>query len=655
MTRPPCRGASRALCTSATRASVALALIAASSTAAAQDGETPLSSAFNAHNLHLAAFDGDLRDPLLLQRPGRLTQWDWFVGGAFEYASAPLKRYETNAQGEVFSSAVLDSVIALDISGGVTFHERFRLDVAFPLFLASYDGNRDYQGVDMGDIRLNGLVSILAPDAWEDTGVGLGAYARMDIPSGAKRDYLGSRTVAGGGGVAMTYGFKGLTATAELGITFRPTVDLDNLVGADTLDVGLGIGYMVHKTTSLNLETTIDAALQRSRQLGTGSPVELIASLRHRQPGGGFLMVGGSAGLSRAAGAAAFRVFIGGGFGRIQVPPPKDGDGDGIVDVNDTCPDVPETVNAWLDEDGCPDQLADLDVSVLFDGKPIEGAEIDLSVGEMEQPERMVSRDTARRKEGLMPDQEVSASARLGKCLAGDGGLTLAEGANSLPITLRPLRQAKVTYQITDLEGKPLPGAVATWKTDEGGCADAAGYQLGPQGRFEHQMGVGTHTLFVNAPGYRIHREEVTLAPGDIHVVEIRMQSTRVKVDRKRIDILERVFFETGLATIKPESYSLLDEVASVILAANVGRVRVEGHTDDRGADEANMDLSQRRADSVRRYLIEKGVPEAQLIAVGYGETQPIVTNATAAGRAENRRVVFTLLDQADQTIETQE
>jgi outer membrane protein OmpA-like peptidoglycan-associated protein len=634
---------------------VLLALATSPSLAVAQEAADSLDGAFNAHNLHLAAFDGDLRDPMLVQRPGRLTQWDWFIGGAFEYASAPLVRYETNADGDVFSNPVLDNVVALDLSGGVTFHERFRLDVAFPLFLASYDGNRGYQGVDMGDIRLNGLVSIISPDKWEDTGVGLGAFARIDIPSGAKRDYLGSRTVAGGGGVAMTYGYRGFTATAELGVTFRPSIVLDNLVGADSLDVGVGIGYMVHETTSLNLETTIDAALQRSRELGTGSPVELLGSLRHRQPNGGFLTVGAAGGLSRAAGAARFRIFVGGGFGRIQVPPPKDMDLDGLVDELDACVDKPETVNSWRDDDGCPDQLSDLDVQVVFEGKPLPGAEIELNVGETDQTEKMVSRDTPRRKEGLQPEQEVVASARFGNCLAGDGSVTLAEGLNVLDISLRPLRQAKVIYQITDVEGKPLADAVATWKTDEGGCADAGGYPLGPDGRFEHPMGVGTHTVFVNAPGYRIHREDVTLAPGDVHVIEIRMQSTRVKVDRKRIDILERVFFETGLATIKPESYSLLDEVATVIQAANVGRVRVEGHTDDRGADEANMDLSQRRAESVRRYLIEKGVPEAQLIAVGYGETQPIATNGTAAGRAENRRVVFTLLDQADQTIETQE
>jgi OOP family OmpA-OmpF porin len=67
------------------------------------------------------------------------------------------------------------------------------------------------------------------------------------------------------------------------------------------------------------------------------------------------------------------------------------------------------------------------------------------------------------------------------------------------------------------------------------------------------------------------------------------------------------------------------------------------------------LDLSQRRAASVRRYLIGRGVPEAQLVAEGFGELQPIATNTTAAGRAQNRRVVFKLIDQESQVIEVQQ
>ncbi|MCS6948162.1 MAG: OmpA family protein, partial [Steroidobacteraceae bacterium] len=73
-------------------------------------------------------------------------------------------------------------------------------------------------------------------------------------------------------------------------------------------------------------------------------------------------------------------------------------------------------------------------------------------------------------------------------------------------------------------------------------------------------------------------------------------------------------------------------------------RIEVAGHTDDRGSDAYNLDLSQRRAEAVRDYLAKAGVANP-LSARGYGESQPIASNADAAGRAQNRRVVLRVLD----------
>jgi OOP family OmpA-OmpF porin len=73
-------------------------------------------------------------------------------------------------------------------------------------------------------------------------------------------------------------------------------------------------------------------------------------------------------------------------------------------------------------------------------------------------------------------------------------------------------------------------------------------------------------------------------------------------------------------------------------------QVELQGHTDSRGADAYNLELSQRRADSVRDYLISQGLDARRLQARGYGETQPIADNATKAGQAENRRVVMKVI-----------
>lgn len=635
------------------RSSLPLALLFVHLPALAQDEE--LQRAFDAHHLFLAAFDGDLRDPLLVQRPGRFRQWDWFAGAALEYANAPLVRYDViSGEEDPVRSDVLDHVLALNLSGGVAFHERFRLDIAAPIYFSSFDGNGDFQGVDFGDIRLTGMVPILMPNEF-DEGFGLGVVGQLDIPSGAKRDFLGNRTVTGGGHIAASYAISGFTATASLGAYFYPSIDLENLVGADVFRTGLGVSYKVHSTTSIGLETTIDAAFKRNDETGTASPVELLATVRHRRPSGAHLLAGGGAGLTDGAGAARFRLFVGAGFGKVGEPPPKDLDGDGLYDDVDACPADPENINTWKDDDGCPDELANLAVQVLLDGKPVPGAEISLSTAESEDIETMLAEATPRRKEGLTPGTELEARATSGLCLAGDGEIELQEGENSLDILLKPIRSGKVIYELVDPKGNPVKDAVATWRTTGVGCVDSGGYQLGADGRYEHPIGAGSHSVFVDAPGYRIFREDVSIQPGDVYVIRTTMQPTKVALDKKEIKILEAVYFETASDVIMPQSFDLLNEVADTILGNAVGRVRVEGHTDDRGNDEYNRDLSQRRAESVRRYLMGRGVPETQLEAMGFGELQPIAPNTTAAGRAQNRRVVFTLLDQASQVIEVQD
>jgi OOP family OmpA-OmpF porin len=109
--------------------------------------------------------------------------------------------------------------------------------------------------------------------------------------------------------------------------------------------------------------------------------------------------------------------------------------------------------------------------------------------------------------------------------------------------------------------------------------------------------------------------------------------------------VLRGVGFDSNAATLTPESRPELDGVAEDLRKHPRLRVELQGHTDSRGAEVYNFDLSQRRADAVRNYLITLGVSPDQLVARGYGETQPIADNETAEGRAENRRVVMSVID----------
>lgn len=109
-----------------------------------------------------------------------------------------------------------------------------------------------------------------------------------------------------------------------------------------------------------------------------------------------------------------------------------------------------------------------------------------------------------------------------------------------------------------------------------------------------------------------------------------------------KIEIKERVYFDTGKATIQERSHALLDDVAQVLRShPEVAKVVVEGHTDNTGARAFNQKLSQDRALAVRAYLVGKGIEPERLEAKGYGQTRPVADNKTAAGREQNRRVEF--------------
>ena len=118
-----------------------------------------------------------------------------------------------------------------------------------------------------------------------------------------------------------------------------------------------------------------------------------------------------------------------------------------------------------------------------------------------------------------------------------------------------------------------------------------------------------------------------------------------IEITDKMIVLKEKVFFAFGKAIIKPESYPLLNEVAQALKDHPTFVIRIEGHTDNVGSAKANKRLSQQRADSVRKYLISKGIEPSRLTAVGYGPDRPIDDNSTEAGRAINRRVEFHIVN----------
>lgn len=105
------------------------------------------------------------------------------------------------------------------------------------------------------------------------------------------------------------------------------------------------------------------------------------------------------------------------------------------------------------------------------------------------------------------------------------------------------------------------------------------------------------------------------------------------------VNLPDGVTFDTGSYSLKPAFRATLDQVAASLIQYPNSLIDVYGHTDSTGSDSYNQALSQNRASTVMNYLIAKGVPAARIRAQGFGETMPVADNATAEGRAKNRRV----------------
>ncbi|MBN2192649.1 MAG: OmpA family protein [Polyangiaceae bacterium] len=122
----------------------------------------------------------------------------------------------------------------------------------------------------------------------------------------------------------------------------------------------------------------------------------------------------------------------------------------------------------------------------------------------------------------------------------------------------------------------------------------------------------------------------------------------RVEVRDNKIEIREKIQFEYNKATILEVSFSLLNEIADVIKKnSHIKKIQIEGHASSEGNDAYNLRLSDQRAKAVMEYLVKTGgVPEASLVAKGFGETRPLDPADTEEAREKNRRVEFNIIEQ---------
>ncbi len=561
----------------------------------------------DAHGFRLGTFTPDPIVPLQLNTPGRAPQHTWYAAGVAEWAESPLVAVYYGNTGTV---SLLDDVLAANLAGGWNATEAVRLNLSLPVYLHSVGLDGVSNGMDMGDIRATVDATLIDGD------FDLGVAPMIDLPTGNADAFLGQGGVAGG--AMLTLGASGdrIRVTANAGPYFRPQTDLGNLQGADRLLAGGHVGYAVTETFGLNVEGRLEAPFSANAVSGTDLPIEMLLFGHKVYEGGGHWMVGTSTAISPGASAAWYRIFAGGGFGKVDQPPP---------------PPPPE---------------GGIAVSVYFQDALVADAPTKV---EGRVPIEFRSALQPLEHLHLTPGDTYTASATLGPCRAGQGQAVVPENAVApLRVNLVAKLDAKVRLEIYDANDKPLNGGHVSWEREVDNCVPGEPLILADTHVGRQSLGVGTHTVFVTVQGYNTYVETVKLIEGDDKLIKVKLAPTLVELKEDQIVILDKVYFAFDGDQIDPRSQQLLDEVATVLrVHPEVKKVEVGGHTDDRGKDAYNLDLSQRRVDSVRKYLIEKGVEPARLEAKGYGETKPIESNKTAEGRANNRRVEFAIVERA--------
>jgi len=165
-------------------------------------------------------------------------------------------------------------------------------------------------------------------------------------------------------------------------------------------------------------------------------------------------------------------------------------------------------------------------------------------------------------------------------------------------------------------------------------------------GRFLVSLPSGkNYGLAVKADGYLFHSENFNI-PGATAYQEIEKEIRLNNIKKDVKIVLRNVFFDTGLAILKTESYPELNRLAGVLKDVPTLRIEISGHTDNTGSATTNNTLSKNRAKAVVDYLIAQQIDSGRLLFEGYGPTQPIADNKTADGRQQNRRVEFKVLSE---------
>jgi outer membrane protein OmpA-like peptidoglycan-associated protein len=302
--------------------------------------------------------------------------------------------------------------------------------------------------------------------------------------------------------------------------------------------------------------------------------------------------------------------FYFGAYIPINNKRPKDRDHDGVSNRKDKCPDVP---GEWKFR-GCPDPDRDHDGIPDSVDKCPDITGVPTAQG---CPDKDL--DSVADEQDRCPDQP--GPVRLQGCPDRDHD-GIPDIDDQCPDQPGPVKY----HGCPDTDGDGIPDNIDK-------CPDVPGLQ------------VFDGCPDTDGDGIPDNEDRCPTKPGpaDNHGCPVIKTQVIEQIKKRLAFAATAIQFETGKSVIKKQSYPILDEIVGILNEYTDYYMTIDGHTDNVGNSERNMQLSKDRANAVRAYFISKGISADRLVANGYGDTQPVASNKTAAGRAKNRRVAMDL------------
>ncbi|NOY27818.1 MAG: OmpA family protein [Oligoflexia bacterium] len=521
--------------------------------------------------------------------------------------------------------AVVSDVVQADALLGLGTG-RLSLGVDVPVY--AYTAGTGGRETGLGDLAADFELGILDPQKGP---LGLALQGRLMLPTATVQTSLGSPGLGYEVGAILDLRVDDTQLVLNAGTRGLPEAVLENVTLHDQVYGRLALaqslldGDLAGVAAELTAHANYSAPLDNPAAL----PVEGMLS-GYLRAGSLTLRAGGGMGFTNAVGAPDFRALLAIGF---EPPNVADRDHDGIVDEIDDCLNQPEDFDGYRDADGCPDPATMVHVRFVDeDGRRIDGVRMAIDQGQgfkEHDPVRSVP---------VHPGSYALQAAVPGFVpLRTRIDVPQAEDADITRVMVRP--NGVLEVRVVDPNGRPL---AARWSLDGG--------DRGRVGATSPSVTVkaGEHAIVATANGFRPAAITVKLKADTHKVVEVVLVPSRVVVTADRIELREKVFFDLDKASIRPESFPLLDEVVAVMRQnTEIRRVRIEGHTDERGSEDYNQQLSDQRAASVRRYLVDHGIQADRLRSVGLGETKPLDPGHDEAAWSQNRRVELWIEDRA--------